>query len=103
MNGDAFHRAGTAHYDPLTDSPLAMPSYNNAPMMTPKRLEEVVCSATDGRVAIFAYHTVTKEDFVNMSFEDQVKQIYELGGRCITFSELSDYIDPIKAYEYTHL
>ncbi len=103
MNGDAFHRAGTAHYDPLTDSPLAMPSYNNAPMMTPKRLEEVVCSATGGRVAIFAYHTVTGQDFLHMSFEDQVRRIYELGGRCITFSELSDYIDPIKAYEYTHL
>lgn len=103
MNGDAFHRAGTAHYDPLTDSPLAMPSFNNAPMMTPRRLAEVVCSATDGRIAIFAYHTVTGEDFVHMRFEDQVKQICDLGGRCITFSELSDYIDPIKAYEYTHL
>ncbi len=103
LQGDAFHRAGTAHYDPLVDSPLSMPSFNNAPMMTRERLTEVVCTAADSRIAILAYHTVTGRDFGPMTFEEQVQLIYDLGGRCITFSELAQYIDPIRAYEYTHL
>ncbi len=103
MLGDRFHRAGTAHYDPLVDSPLAMPSFNNAPMMTKERMAEVICGAADGRVAVFAYHTVTGHDFSSMTFEDEVRLVYDLGGRCITFSELAQYIDPVRAYDYTHL
>jgi peptidoglycan/xylan/chitin deacetylase (PgdA/CDA1 family) len=102
MQGDQYHRAGTAHYDPLSDSPLALPSFNNAPMMTRDRMTEVIQGATDSRVAIFAYHTVTGRDFSHMTFEEQVALVYELGGRCITFRELAQYIDPVRAYAYTH-
>jgi hypothetical protein len=37
-----------------------------------------------------------------MTFEEQVALVYELGGRCITFRELAQYIDPVRAYAYTH-
>lgn len=103
MQGDAFHRSGCAHYDPLVDSPLAMPSFNSAPMMTRERFAEVVNGATNGRVAVMAYHTVDGHDFETMTFEEQVALVYELGGRCITFRELAGYIDPTRAWEYTHL
>ncbi len=103
MQGDRFHRAACAHYDPLVDSPLAMPSFNTAPMMTRERLKEVVEGATNGCVAVLAYHGVDGHDFETQTFEEQVALIYDLGGRCITFRQLAGYIDPVRAYDYTHL
>lgn len=103
MVGDRFERSGQACYDPYIDSPLAMPSYNNAPMFTKERLARVLDNASDGRVAILAYHTVNSNEFIHMTFEEQVRAIYDMGGKCITFSQLEEYVDPEKAYKYSHL
>ncbi|MGI5972123.1 MAG: polysaccharide deacetylase family protein, partial [Oscillospiraceae bacterium] len=96
-------RVGQSFYDPLLDCPLALPSFNGAPSFDKRMLKRCVDLASGGRVSILAYHGIDNIDFTFMSFEEQVAYIYELGGRCITFTELEKYIDPIKAYDYWEL
>ena len=95
-------REGQSFYDPYMDSPLAMPSFNGAPGFGPARMLEVLNYAKNNRVVILAYHQAEGPEFGPMTLEDQVRFIYEHGGRCITFTELEEYIDPVKAYAYTH-
>lgn len=99
MKNDSPHRNGQSYYDPYIDSPLAMPSYNGAPRFDEARIRELLSLATDSRVLIFAYHA--GDETSPLTLEEQVRCIYESGGRCITFSELGEYIDPKKAYAYS--
>lgn len=96
-------REGQSYYDPYVDSPLAVPSFNGAPGFNADRIAEVLNYAKNGRVVVFAYHGATGPEFGELTLDDQVRCIYANGGRCITFTELEQYIDPAKAYTYTHL
>ena len=98
MKNDRPHRNGQSYYDPYIDSPLAMPSYNGAPRFDRARIEELLSLASDSRVLIFAYHA--GDETAPLTLEEQLRCIYGNGGRCITFTELGQYIDPQKAYAY---
>ena len=56
--------------------------------------------AAGGKVLQLVYHDVNHDRHVHIPFEEQVRCICEYGGRCITYRELEQYIDPIKAYDY---
>lgn len=96
-------RVGQSFFDPLLDCPLAMPSFNGAPSFDKRMLARCLSLATGGRVTLMAYHGVDTQDFTCLRFEEQVAFIYECGGRCITFSELEQYVEPLKAYDYWKL
>lgn len=96
-------RIGQSYYDPLTDSPLAIPGFNGAPMFDEKQLARAVSLASGGRVVVLAYHGVDNADFGRLSLSEQLDCIYDNGGRCVTFRDLSEYIDPYKAYRYWQL
>ena len=89
---------GNTLYDPHIDTPMCIPGVM---FMDESSIISALNQARDGRVALTVYHDVA-EQFGPMSYEDQVKCIYDNGGRCVTFRELMEYIDPNKAYEYTH-
>jgi len=91
---------GQRVYDPLLDCPLAVPSFNGAPMFDEKQLRRVVSLASKGRIAVLAYHGVNGPDFGPLSLEKQLECIYRSGGRCISFADLEKYVDPEKAYRY---
>ena len=67
-----------------------------------ERLKEILSETAGDRVALFVYHDVVNNRMNSIPFEEQVKMIYDYGGQCITFSELSECVDPLKAYAYTH-
>lgn len=92
-------RLGEALYDPYIDTPLVIPNVNP---YSKERLTEILDGTTNNRVALFVYHDVVNDRMNSMPFEEQVKTIYEYGGQCITFRELSEYVDALKAYAYTH-
>lgn len=92
-------KLGEALYDPYIDTPMVVPSMNP---YSEERLKEILDGTAGNRVALFVYHDVNDDRISTMTFEEQVRAIYEYGGRCITFSELSEYVDPVKAYAYTH-
>lgn len=96
-------RVGQNVYDPLVDCPLAIPGFNGAPMFADAQLERVVEQAKDGRVAVLAYHGIDNGDFGRLSFRQQLECIYRAGGRCVSFADLEEYIDPLKAYKYWKL
>lgn len=89
---------GSCTYDPYTVTPMCVPGV----MFTDEAsIQNALAQATGGRIALTVYHDVA-DQFGPLSYEDQVKCIYDNGGRCVTFRELLEYIDPNKAYEYTH-
>jgi len=90
---------GEALYDPYVDTPLVIPNCNPTSIA---RLREILDSTVGGKVALFVFHNINDKRMMSMPFEDIVKGIYEYGGRCITFRELTGYVDPLKAYAYTH-
>lgn len=93
-------RLGEVLYDPYVDTPMVVPNQNP---YSEKRLKEILDGTANNKVALFVFHEVNDEHMMQgMSFEEQVRGIYEYGGRCITFRELSEYVDPLKAYAYTH-
>ena len=99
LQEDAFHRSGSDYYEPLIDSPLAMPSFNNAPGFNREQLELLVEGITEDRVLVLVYHDVNEDSQLYQSFEEQIQTIYNSGGKCISFRELSDYIDPLIAFK----
>jgi hypothetical protein len=51
------------------------------------------------------FHRVSDDmmlKFGSVTFAEIVETIYENGGRCVTFRELGEYVDPDKAWSYTH-
>ena len=90
---------GNALYDPHIDTPMCIPGVM---FMDEASIKTALENATNGRVALTVFHEVQDVFPGAMSYEDTVKCIYDNGGRCITFRELMEYIDPEKAYAYTH-
>jgi len=92
-------RLGEVLYDPYIDTPMVVPNQNP---FSKERLKEILDATANNKVALFVFHDVVNDRMSPIPFAEQVKAIYEYGGRCITFSELSKYVDPLKAYAYTH-
>lgn len=90
---------GQTLYEPHTDSPMVVPG---AMITDEASIINALKGTVGGRIALTVYHDVNDKFFCPMPYEDQVKCIYDNGGRCVTFRELMEYIDPVKAYEYTH-
>lgn len=91
-------RVGDALYDPYIDTPLVMP---NISPMTADELKAELDKAV-GRVALMVFHGIDDPKMPSIPFKELVKKIADCGGKCITFRELSEYIDHVKAYNYTH-
>lgn len=94
---------GKCTYDPRTDHPLAIPSHGDAPLYTYERLLERLETARNGRILCLAYHSVTDpDDWTNtITYEEHFRFIAEHGYHCISMRQMEDYIDPIKAKDYT--
>lgn len=100
LTGDDRQLLGSAPYDPYLDTPMIVP---NVAAMKPEDFKSLIDATEDGKVLLMVKHEVVGGMMPEpMPFEDQIKAIYDNGGRCITFRELEEYIDPMKAYEYTH-
>jgi peptidoglycan/xylan/chitin deacetylase (PgdA/CDA1 family) len=102
MSGTAVEREGENYYDPYLDSPLAMPSFNMVPAYPNPKIAAIVNGAADGRIAIFAYHQIHDKNFLDTTFENQLACMADCGAKFVTFRDLKQYIDPQKAYVYTH-
>ena len=93
---------GKMHYDPYYDSPLVTPG------LRPRNLEklaEAVNATTGNKNMQLVFHEITDDAMLKtegMVFPDIVETIYREGGQCVTYSHLSQCIDPVKAYHYTH-
>lgn len=100
LKGDERQLLGCAPYDPYLDTPMIVP---NVAAMEPKDFKTLIDATEGGKVLLMVKHEVVGGMMPEpMPFEDQIKAIYDNGGRCITFRELEEYIDPVLAYEYTH-
>jgi len=93
---------GSAPYDPYLDTPMIVP---NVAAMDESGIKALL-DATDGtnKVLLMVKHQVDGSGMMAepMDFEDQIKAIYDNGGKCITFRDLEEYVDPEKAFAYTH-
>lgn len=100
LKGNERQLLGCAPYDPYLDTPMIVP---NVAAIQPEDFKTLIDATEGGKVLLMVKHEVVGGMMPEpMPFEDQIKAIYDNGGRCITFRELEEYIDPIKAYEYTH-
>jgi len=99
LKGVHPERLGEALYDPYVDTPMVVPNCNPTSIA---RLREILDGTAGGKVALFVFHGVNDKMMMSMPFEDIVKGIYAYGGSCITFRQLAEYVDPLKAYAYTH-
>ena len=100
LKGKERQLMGCAPYDPYLDSPMIVP---NVAAMKPEDFKSLIDATDGGKVLLMVKHEVVGGMMPEpMPFEDQIKAIYDNGGRCITFRELEEYIDPDAAYVYTH-
>ena len=93
---------GNMWYDPYYNTPLVIPGLRPRNL---KELAEAVRATANNKVIQLIYHEVTDEAMLKtegMTFPDIVGTIYSEGGQCITYGQLSEYVDPVKAYHYTH-
>ncbi len=86
-----------AWYDPYVHIPLCIPNHM---AMTRERIQAAVEGAVHGKIALFVYHEVTPGPMMQVPFAEQIRLIYDLGGRAVTTRELAEYIDAQKAWEY---
>lgn len=101
LTGAEKRLKGSAPYDPYLDTPMIVP---NVAAMDEQGIKNLLDATDDGKVLLMVKHQVDGSGMMAepMPFEDQIKAIYDNGGRCITFRELEEYVDPEKAYAYTH-
>jgi len=59
-------------------------------------------TAYDLRKKVLENKRYVQLDLFRSFFPDIVETIYREGGQCVTYSHLSQCIDPVKAYHYTH-
>lgn len=97
LNGVSPQLLGDALYDPYVDTPLCVPHSD------PGSIEELRAelSRCVGKVMVLVFHGIDDPMMSKIPFADMVRTIYEEGGRCITFRELEEYVDPVKADAYT--
>lgn len=98
LKGTVPLKLGQTLYDPYADSPMFVPSVTGDSL---ERLRELLDATSEGCVLQLVYHDVNHDRHVSIPFDEQVRCIYEHGGRCITYRELEEYVDPLKAYAYT--
>jgi peptidoglycan/xylan/chitin deacetylase (PgdA/CDA1 family) len=94
-DGTVFPR-GSVYYDPYADSPFGVPGYMD---MTTEGTLAAIDRIPQGQVMLLVFHQVTG-GMPGPDFETVVRHIYEVGGQCLTFRELSNYVDPVKAAAY---
>lgn len=101
LKGDDRQLLGSAPYDPYLDTPMIVP---NVAAMSEGDIKNLIDATEGGKVLLMVKHQVDGSGMMPepMPFEDQIKAIYDNGGQCITFRQLEEYIDPEKAYAYTH-
>ena len=101
LTGPEKQMKGTAPYDPYLDTPMIVP---NVAAMSAQGIKELLDATEGGKVLLMVKHQVDGSGPMAepMPFEDQIKAIYDNGGKCITFRDLEEYVDPEKAYAYTH-
>lgn len=95
-DGDIFPR-GSVYYDPYTDSPFGVPGVM---AMTTEDAITAIDNIPDGQVMMMVFHEVTGSGMPGPDFEKVVEHIYAVGGTCLTFRELRQYVDPVKAAAY---
>ena len=100
LKGDERELLGCAPYDPYLDTPMIVP---NVAAMCKEDFKTLIDATEGGKILLMVKHEVVGGMMPEpMPFEDQIKAIYDNGGQCITFRDLEEYIDPEKAYIYTH-
>lgn len=101
LKGQERQLLGSAPYDPYLDTPMIVP---NVAAMNEGDIKALLDATECGKVLLMVKHQVDGSGMMPepMAFEDQIKAIYDNGGQCITFRDLEEYIDPEKAYAYTH-
>ncbi len=87
---------GSALYDPYVDTPMVVP---NVSVMSAEAIKPVLDKCV-GKVALLVFHDINDTRMPGPPFEELIRTISEYGGRCITFRELEQYIDPVKAHNY---
>ena len=87
---------GSALYDPYVDTPMVVP---NVSVMTAEAIKPVLDKCV-GKVALLVFHEINDTRMPGPPFEDLIRTIAEYGGKCITFRELEQYVDPVKAHNY---
>ena len=93
---------GMTYYDPTVDSPLAICNFGDPDFYTEALLEQRIDETPEGMVLGLTYHEVDAEHwFGSCSFERQMEVLHRRGMRVIAVSDLGEYIDPEKAYQYT--
>ncbi len=97
LYGVSPKRLGDALYDPYVDTPLCVP-HSDPESTDDLRAELARCT---GKVMVLVFHGIDDPMMTKIPFADIVRTIYEEGGRCITFRELEEYVDPVKADAYT--
>ena len=88
-----------AIYDPHLHTPMVVPGTMPA---SKEQLVEILSRVSGGKVLLRVFHDLTDTHMNDIPFEEEVAAIYENGGRCVTFRELMEYIDPVKAWNYMH-
>ena len=100
LTGEERELMGSAPYDPYLDTPMIVP---NVAAFSEQSVKELLDQTEGGKVLLMVQHEVTDDKMMGpMSFPDLIRAIYDNGGRCITFRDLEEFIDPDKAYAYTH-
>jgi peptidoglycan/xylan/chitin deacetylase (PgdA/CDA1 family) len=95
--GSQPQRLGDALYDPYVDTPLVVPNVNPT---TSEAMVEILDRAV-GKVPLLVFHDIDSPMMPGVPFAELIDTIYKNGGRCITFGELAEYVDPVKADAYT--
>ena len=91
------------YYDPLLDSPLAMRSFGDPDFYSEQLLQMRIDGAKNGKILGLTYHSVLNVgNFPNgADFKRQMEILKENGCTVISTAQLDEYIDPVKAREYT--
>ncbi len=95
-DGAVFPR-GSAYYDPYADSPFGVPGCVE---LTTEGVTAAIDHIPAGQIMLLVFHQVVNSAMPGPDFETIVRHIYESGGQCITFRDLSRYVDPVKAAAY---
>ena len=90
---------GDCLYDPHMTTPMVVPGVMSG---SKDELVKQLNNATGGKVMLRVFHEVTPGPLNLIPFEEEVAAIYDNGGRCVTFRELMEYIDPVKAWDYIY-
>lgn len=93
---------GMTYYDPRVDSPLAICNHGDPDFYTEEILRKRLSDIPEGCVFGLTYHDVGEAHWVApISFRRQMEILKEADMKVISVRELSEYIDPEKAYHYT--